>query len=223
MLPQRESGFTLLGLLFLMMVLGIALAAVGTVWETAARREKEAELLFVGDQYRRALESYYRATPGQAKRYPASLSDLVKDNRFPNAVRHLRRLYHDPMTQGEQWGEVKEGNEIVGVYSLYLGTPLKQGGFAKDYADFEGKESYLEWVFLARKDPADREVQDQAAGQGEQRKLKELSPEEKQKCAETREASVAVCEASYPNEQDPARQQCFDAANQEHLRCAYFK
>lgn len=131
MLPQRESGFTLLGLLFLMMVLGIALAAVGTVWETAARREKEAELLFVGDQYRRALESYYRATPGQAKRYPASLSDLVKDNRFPNAVRHLRRLYRDPMTQGEQWGEVKEGNEIVGVYSLSMGIPLKQGGLQR--------------------------------------------------------------------------------------------
>lgn len=223
MAPRRQAGFTLLGLLFLVAGLGVALAAVGTAWETAARREKEAELLFVGDQYRRALESYYRATPGQVKRFPSSLADLVKDKRFPQTVRHLRRVYHDPMTSGDLWGEVREGDEIVGIHSLAEGAPLKQAGFPKVYEDFEGKENYRQWVFLARKDPEGAEVQGQPAAQEEQRKIKQLSPEEKKKCSDAMGAAAKECEETYPNEQDPARQQCLNEANQEFLRCAYFE
>jgi len=32
--------------------MGVALAALGTMWHTASQREKERDLLFVGDQYR---------------------------------------------------------------------------------------------------------------------------------------------------------------------------
>lgn len=221
MAPRQQAGFTLLGLLFLVAALGILLGAVGTVWETAARREKEAELIFIGDQYRRALESYYRASPGQMKRFPSSLAELVKDKRFPQTVRHLRRIYRDPMTNADQWGEVREGDEIVGIHSLALGAPLKQTGFPKVYVDFDGKETYQGWVFLAKRG-ADEVGVEETAGQNEMRKIKQLSPEEKQKCAEARAAALTECDESYPNEQDPARQQCLDEANQEHLRCAYF-
>ena len=91
-----QSGFTLIGLLFLVSVLGLLLALVGRNWQTAVAREKEAQLLFVGDQYRSALTSYYRMTPGSEKRYPPQLQDLLRDPRFPNTVRHLRRLWPDP-------------------------------------------------------------------------------------------------------------------------------
>lgn len=223
MAPRRQAGFTLLGLLFLVAGLGVALAAVGTVWETAARREKEVELLFIGDQYRRALESYYRASPEQAKRFPSSLTDLLSDNRFPNTVRHLRRLYRDPMNNGDEWGEIREGEEIVGVYSLAAGIPFKQAGFPKSYDDFDEKESYQEWIFLARRGQVDNEAQAQMEAQGEEQKLKIISDEERVKCSKAHEAAVALCDKSFTNNEDPARQQCLEAAVREHMRCAYFQ
>ncbi len=145
----RQSGFTLLGLLFLVALLGVGLAALGQVWETANRREKEAELLFIGDEYRRALESYYLATPGQEKHFPKTLRELLADPRFPNTVRHLRRLYRDPMTQSTDWGLVKQGEEITGLHSLSGDAPFKVDGFRKPYDAFKGAASYRNWVFAA--------------------------------------------------------------------------
>jgi len=136
-------------MLFLVAVLGVGLAALGTALETAARREKESQLLFVGDQYRRAIQSYHQATPGGAKAYPARLEDLLLDRRFPQTVRHLRRLYADPLTGQAEWGLVKEGEGIKGIYSLSPDRPLKQASFAADNKDFEGKSRYSDWVFSA--------------------------------------------------------------------------
>jgi type II secretory pathway pseudopilin PulG len=147
--PSGESGFTLLGVLFLVALIGLGLAALGAVWGTAAKREKEAQLLFVGDQYRRALDSYYRATPGADKRFPRDLRHLLLDPRFPNTVRHLRRLYADPMTGREEWGLVKRGEEITGLYSLSEQPPLKTGDFPKPYEAFAGSRSHRDWVFSA--------------------------------------------------------------------------
>lgn len=150
--PGRQGGFTLMGLLFLVAILGVGLAALGKVWETAARRDREAELLFVGDQYRRALESYHRATPGQEKHYPRDLKELLLDPRFPNTVRHLRRLYRDPVGHGGEWGLVREGGEITGIHSLSTDTPLKTAGFNRPYDVFAGTTAYRDWVFLPAKD-----------------------------------------------------------------------
>ena len=58
----------------------------------ATQREKEAELLFRGEQYREAIASYYK----KEQRYPQSLEELLEDKRYPMPVRHLRRLYRDP-------------------------------------------------------------------------------------------------------------------------------
>lgn len=146
---RGQDGFTLLAVLFLVAVLGVGLAALGTAWETAARREKEAQLLFVGGQYRRAIQSYYQATPGGTKSYPPRLEDLLLDRRFPHTVRHLRRLYADPITGRTAWGLVKEGGGIKGVYSLSPRRPLKQARFAADNKAFEGKPRYGDWVFSA--------------------------------------------------------------------------
>lgn len=141
----------LLALLFILAALGAGMAAVGTVWTTVAQREKEAELLFVGEQYRRAIESYQRQGPGAEKPYPPSLEALLQDQRFPMPVRHLRRLYPDPMTGRTEWGLVRdERGGIVGVHSLAEGAPLKTAGFAPDQTGFEQATSYREWVFKAR-------------------------------------------------------------------------
>lgn len=140
----------MLALLFLLAVLGTGMAALGTVWTTTVQREKEAELLFIGAQFSRALESYYRLSPGPEKSYPQTLDALVLDPRFPMPVRHLRRIYIDPMTGTPEWGLIRDSQGgIIGVHSLAEGAPLKQTGFASGQEAFADARSYRDWVFMA--------------------------------------------------------------------------
>ena len=151
--PVRQAGFTLLAALFMVAALGVGLAALGTLWQAASQHEKEAQLLFVGDQYRRAIASYYQATPGVVKQYPAALTDLLRDPRFPHTVRHLRRLYPDPVTGNATWGLVKAEGEaagIIGVHSLSAGEPRKRANFSSADHAFEAAATYADWVFTAQ-------------------------------------------------------------------------
>ena len=126
--------------------MGIGLALVGQMWHTAAQRDREAELLQVGNEYRKAIERYYLTGPRQ---YPRALSDLIKDPRQPGTVRHLRKLYLDPITGKDDWGLVRSNDGgIAGVYSLSEEMPLKSGGFAVRDAAFEGKTKYSDWQFV---------------------------------------------------------------------------
>jgi type II secretory pathway pseudopilin PulG len=154
-MQQNQHGFTYLGLLFAVALAGVALAATGTLWATQRQREREQELLFVGDQIRQAIGSYYERSPGLVKHYPGKLDDLPKDNRFIGIQRHLRQLYQDPMTGTYEWGLVMapEGG-VMGVYSLATGTPIKQAGFADADAAFTGASTYSDWPFLYRPLPA---------------------------------------------------------------------
>jgi type II secretory pathway pseudopilin PulG len=140
-----ERGFTYLTALFAITILSTGLALTGELWQTAAKREKEAELLFVGDQYRRAIERYYLHGPRQ---YPRSLEDLLKDPRRPGAERYLRRLYPDPITGRSEWGLVwaLDGG-IVGVHSLSEEPPLKSANFRLGDAGFGAARRYSDWIF----------------------------------------------------------------------------
>lgn len=143
-----EKGFTYIWMMFAVALAGIALAGAGQLWQTEARREKEKELMFVGEQFRLAIESYYESSPG-AKRYPDSLEKLLFDNRFPTITRHLRKVFYDPMTGIAQWGLIKRpGAGVVGVHSLSTQKPLKQANFQGRYASFAGAESYRNWEFI---------------------------------------------------------------------------
>lgn len=146
---QNQNGFTYLGLLFAVAMAGVALIATGMLWSTQRQREREQELLFVGNQIRQAIGSYYEHSPGLVKHYPAKLDDLLKDNRFINVRRHLRRLYADPLTGSQKWGVVMapEGG-VMGIYSLATGAPIKRAGFAERDAEFEGKLHYSDWRFV---------------------------------------------------------------------------
>lgn len=140
------AGFTYIGLLVLIAMMGIALVVVSELWHTAQKREKEQELLFIGNQFRRAL-AMYSANGGGS---PRQLADLIKDPGFPGVRRYLRKIYRDPMTGRAEWGLVKpDGNSITGVYSLSDAAPLKQSGFSLADQDFEGKTKYSEWVFVS--------------------------------------------------------------------------
>lgn len=144
---RRQAGFAYIAVLLAIAVLGVGQAAIGMVWHTASQREREQELLFIGEQFRKAIQQFYESSPGE-RRFPKSLDELLLDPRFPGTRRYLRQLYRDPMTNQPTWGLVfapKGG--IMGVYSTAPGRPMKQGGFAKNQAAFEGKASYSEWQF----------------------------------------------------------------------------
>jgi type II secretory pathway pseudopilin PulG len=142
---MKNRGFTYLTVLFIIAVLTAGLALVGEVWETAAKREKETQLLFVGNEYRKAITRYYLAGKNQ---YPRALEDLLKDPRQPGTVRYLRRLYPDPITGSAEWGIVKAPDAgIAGVYSLSEAKPLKTANFKVRDAGFDGAQTYSAWKF----------------------------------------------------------------------------
>jgi type II secretory pathway pseudopilin PulG len=144
--PRAPCGFTYLSILFVIAIMSGGLAMVGQVWHTDAAREKEAELLRIGDEYRKAIERYYMSGPRQ---YPRNLSDLVRDSRQPGTVRHLRRLYPDPITGANEWGLIKSPDGgIAGVHSLSEARPLKTAGFRVRDKEFEGSATYSGWKFL---------------------------------------------------------------------------
>ena len=145
---NRAAGFILMGLLVLMMASGFALAQVGARWKDAVQREREQELLKIGEVYRQAIGRYYNQTPGVVKEYPPNLEALLNDERFPQPRRHIRKLYLDPITQREGWGIVEApSGGIMGVYSLSDKPPYKTKGFRPQYQHFENKKYYGEWYF----------------------------------------------------------------------------
>lgn len=156
-----QKGFTYLFVLMLIALTGLGLAAAGTLWSIESRREREAELLFIGAQYRQAIESYYTLDPAQPM-LPQSLDDLIEDRRSPQIVRHLRKLWHDPIT-GEEFSPVLANDRtgIIGVASQSTKSPLKKSGFNQAESAFTHASTYADWLFVASiSDPAISSPQD---------------------------------------------------------------
>lgn len=142
-----QSGFTYLTVLFIVAMLGGGLALTGEVWHGALQREKEAELLFVGGEYRRAIGRYY--LNANRRVYPRSLDDLLKDPRDAATVRHLRKRYADPLTGKAEWGIVKgPDGGIMGVHSSSEDKPLKIANFRVTEKGFDNSEKYSDWKFV---------------------------------------------------------------------------
>ena len=147
---KSESGVTLILVLVLMTILGLSAGIAGSSWSSLTRRAKEADLLWKGGQIRKAIGTYYESShaQGAAKTYPSKLEYLLKDPRFLEAKRHLRRPYLDPMT-GSDWELIKDqGGRIKGVRSTFKEEPFKQGNFSEENKDFEGRGLYAEWEFV---------------------------------------------------------------------------
>lgn len=142
---RRAGGFTYVGLLVLVALIGLMLATAGEVAATAAQRERETQLLWVGHQYRAAIGRYW----SHKRAYPQNLQDLL--GAAPDApvqVRYLRRLYPDPMTNAVDWVLVPAPNGgIIGVTSSSKRAALKTGHFDEADQDFANASSYSDWQF----------------------------------------------------------------------------
>ena len=142
------AGFTYIAMLVFVAVMGIGLGATGVLFHQQAQREKEKQLLFVGEQFRAAIGRYYENSPGSVKRYPPTLTDLLKDERYLSVQRHLRRVYVDPMTGKPDWVVIAAPDGgIMGVHSAFAEKPIKSDAFPPDYEAFKDKGSYTDWKF----------------------------------------------------------------------------
>lgn len=133
---KGERGFTYLTALLFVAVTGFGLAAISEAWSHSRQREKEAELIWIGNQFKQAIGLYYHRSPAAMNRYPQKLEDLLEDRRFPNPQRYLRRIYADPMTGKAEWGIIAAPDGgVMGVYSRSAVKPLKTAQFGSSYAE----------------------------------------------------------------------------------------
>lgn len=142
-----ERGFTYLAALFLLAMLSVLTARSLQSWATLEQRERETQLLWVGEQYRQAITTYYRLN----RAYPHKLEDMEQmpgsDASFPK--RTLRRIYRDPITNLAEWGLVASSDGgVKGVYSRSMAQPLKTGGFPDNEAAFASAQHYQDWQFI---------------------------------------------------------------------------
>lgn len=149
-----QSGFTYLGVLAVIVIMGIMGQAAVTLQSHRKRVDQEAELLFRGQAYVAAVGGYYQAGE-PVRQYPRNLDDLLYDRRFLHK-RHIRRLYDDPVAGGD-WILVRAADGgIAGVVSSSDAGPIKRANFPKGLEAFEGAGSYADWIFEYVPPAADR-------------------------------------------------------------------
>ena len=142
---SRQGGFTYFGVIIAVLLIGMALDAAGVVARTAMQREREAQLLWVGAQYRNALTKFFNQNGG---RLPQDLKELVLDESTPVPRHFIRKLYADPMTGADNWLLLTlPGGGIYGVASSSNGTPLKLKNFQDIDKAFEDATCYRAWEF----------------------------------------------------------------------------
>lgn len=141
----------MVALLVAMSIMAVMLGLALPVWQTAIRREREAELVFRGEQYVQAIRLFQRRYAGT---FPPDVDVLVRQ-------RFLRRRYQDPITgsdfqpvyagSGTTTGDARAGGAlpptsfsgrggIIGVVSRSTEASLRL---------YNGRGRYNEWSFVA--------------------------------------------------------------------------
>ncbi len=169
---NSEAGFVMGALLASIFIMSLLLAMALPVWHHAARREREFELIFRGEQYARAIALWQRQRPGST---PQDIDILIEE-------RFLRKRYRDPMTRdgdfqillqsdlatitagqmansetgSERFSEQATQNsrdsvEAGGVAGGIVGVVSKSDGAS--IASYNGRSRYNEWVFIHTQNP----------------------------------------------------------------------
>ena len=154
---REQSGFTLLEIIIVLVILGILAGASYPLMRNSVRRERELALRESLREMRQAIDAYKRyhdLSGGQAipiqwrttSGYPKTLEILVEGFTPTNVVgtdgakvRFLRRIPPDPMTESEDWGlrgsadsptsTSWSGEDVFDVYTRSDGTALNGSNY----------------------------------------------------------------------------------------------
>ena len=155
-MKRGDEGYTLVSLLALIAVMGIAMATIAPTWRFLVTRDREEELIFRGEQYRAALERYQQ----EFSALPTKLEDLFKQ-------RKIRRLFKDPITgrdfeliystpegnmrasrlSEDQQRRLQSANQPGGTSMPIIGVVSSSP--EKALRPWNDKEYYNEWEFIA--------------------------------------------------------------------------
>lgn len=144
----RSAGWALLTALLSAMLVGLSATATQVSLRIEREREREQQLLLIGREVLVALRSYRDAVGVTQPELPRQLSDLLDDRRSVGVMRHLRRIPLDPFTGKDDWGLIRQGDRIVGIYSQTSRAPLTRRGFPPDFADFDKATRLSDWRFV---------------------------------------------------------------------------
>ncbi|HUZ47738.1 MAG TPA: hypothetical protein VMW54_13965 [Terriglobia bacterium] len=117
-LASGKDGYALLIVMMMATILLISLTAALPNVYVEGQREKEAELIFRGEQYARAIMLFHK----QFNRYPNSIKELLHTNNMS----FLRHAYRDPMTKGGKWRFIHATANGIILDSKLLGLPGQQ-------------------------------------------------------------------------------------------------
>jgi len=136
-------------LLVSMSAMCIMISMALPMWRTSIRREREAELVFRGQQYVRAIVLFQRKYHGT---FPPTLDVLVHE-------RFLRRRYLDPITNDDfqlLYVDVPSGSALDGKSDAPTFTDKRRGimGVVSrskqiSLGRYHGRDRYDEWAFIA--------------------------------------------------------------------------
>jgi type II secretory pathway pseudopilin PulG len=146
-----EGGFTLIVVLIAVAITSVLLSAAVTTWTHVMQRADEAELIWRGRQYAKAIECYV----GQRAVPPTELEQLVD-------ARCIRKLYAQPLADDGSWRLVRaaapgvvptadreeesgrglrtnlrSSEPIIGVAPGITGTAIRAYDDSFDYEDWE--------------------------------------------------------------------------------------
>jgi type II secretory pathway pseudopilin PulG len=111
---RAEAGYAMAALIVGLAVMAVMMTVAMPVWKQMVQREKEAELVFRGEQIARSIGLFQRKF---ANAYPPTL-DLLVEQKF------LRKKYKDPIT-GEDFVPLTQGQTQAGTPG---GPPAAQRG-----------------------------------------------------------------------------------------------
>jgi type II secretory pathway pseudopilin PulG len=124
-----ERGYAMAALLVALAIMAILMSVALPVWRQQARREKEAELVFRGEQYARAIALFRFKNSANPNALPPSIEALVDG-------RYLRKKYKDPMTKDGEFVLIGAGSQQPGFNQPPQGTPPGgRGGFPSQQAN----------------------------------------------------------------------------------------
>jgi len=111
-----ESGYTLVIVVLAIAIMSILMGVAVQTVEFQMRREREAELIFRGEQYVEAIR-LFRMKYG---RYPMRLQEIWEAN-----PRVVRKAWKDPITDSDDWGLIflGQGGRRIGPQNPLGQTP----------------------------------------------------------------------------------------------------